>query len=220
MNIILLAPPAAGKGTQAELLDKKYHLNHISTGDLLRSAASREDDFGKKLKEIMASGALVSDEIVLELLEKHLEQSTNHNLLFDGFPRTIHQAELLDEMLEKKNDKIHYVFLLDVEEDILKKRITGRRICKNCNSVYNVNIEALNPKQENTCDKCGEMLYQRGDDNEEAFKIRYQEYIEKTSPLINYYQDKQKLYRIDSNQQKEIIFDSICKIIENNKQLF
>ena len=106
MNIILLAPPAAGKGTQAELLDKKYHLNHISTGDLLRSAASREDDFGKKLKEIMASGALVSDEIVLELLEKHLEQSTNHNLLFDGFPRTIHQAELLDEMLEKKNDKI------------------------------------------------------------------------------------------------------------------
>ena len=87
MNIILLAPPAAGKGTQAELLDKKYHLNHISTGDLLRSAASREDDFGKKLKEIMASGALVSDEIVLELLEKHLEQSTNHNLLFDEIGR-------------------------------------------------------------------------------------------------------------------------------------
>lgn len=217
MNIILLAPPAAGKGTQAELLDEKYHLNHISTGDLLRNAASREDDFGKKLKEIMASGALVSDEIVLEMLEDHLEKSANQNLLFDGFPRTIHQAELLDEMLEKKNDKINYVFLLDVEEDILKKRITGRRICGKCNSVYNVNVEALNPKQENVCDKCGEKLYQRVDDNEESFNIRYQEYLEKTSPLINYYQESQKLYRIDSNQKKEIVFDSICKIIENNK---
>lgn len=217
MNIILLAPPAAGKGTQAELLDEKYHLNHISTGDLLRNAASREDDFGKKLKEIMASGALVSDEIVLEMLEDHLEKSANQNLLFDGFPRTIHQAELLDEMLEKKNDKINYVFLLDVEEDILKKRITGRRICGKCNSVYNVNVEALNPKQENVCDKCGEKLYQRVDDNEESFNIRYQEYLEKTSPLINYYQESQKLYRIDSNQRKEVVFDSICKIIENNK---
>lgn len=214
MNIILLAPPAAGKGTQAELLKSKYHLNHISTGDLLRSAASRDDDLGKKLKEILASGSLVSDEIVLELLTNYLESSTNKNLLLDGFPRTIHQAELLDQMLEEKADKLNYVFLLDVEKQTLKTRITGRRLCKECGSVYNVNIDSLKPKQDSICDKCSSSLYQRSDDNEESFETRYQEYLDKTSALVDYYQNKQILYKIDSDKTKEEVFESICEVIE------
>ncbi len=214
MNIILLAPPAAGKGTQAELLENKYHLNHISTGDLLRKTASRDDDFGKKMKGILESGVLVSDEIIFEILTKHLESCENKNLLFDGFPRNIHQAERLEEMLEKWHDKLDFVFLLEVDKEILKQRITGRRICRECGSAYNVNIDSLKPKVDSICDKCHGNLYQRDDDNEKSFEIRYQEYLDKTSALIDYYQNKQILYRIQSDQSKEEVFQELCGVIE------
>lgn len=214
MNIILLAPPAAGKGTQAELLEDKYHLNHISTGDLLRKSASRRDDFGSKIKEIMKSGALVSDEIIFNILNNYLENCKNKNLLFDGFPRNIYQAERLEQMLEEKNDRLDFAFLLEVEKSILEKRITGRRLCEKCGSVYNVNIDSLRPKTDSICDKCHGNLYQRSDDNEELFEIRYQEYLNKTSALIDYYQAKNILYRIQSDKNKEEVFEEICNQIE------
>lgn len=214
MNIILLAPPAAGKGTQAELLEKKYHLNHLSTGDLLRASASREDAFGKEMKKILESGVLVCDDIIFKLLDEYLEESENKNLLFDGFPRNINQAERLENMLKERNDQLDFVFLLEVEKEILETRITGRRLCRKCGSVYNVNINSLKPKQNSICDKCGGELYQRNDDNKDSFEVRYQEYLDKTSTLINYYQNKKILYRIDSEKPKEEVFQSISNIIE------
>ena len=213
MNIILLAPPAAGKGTQAELLTSSYHLNHISTGDLLRSASSEDSDFGRNLKEIMESGALVSDDIVLEVLNKYLEKATNMNLLLDGFPRNVYQAENLDKMLTEKNSQVDYVFLLDVPKETLLYRITGRRLCKSCGAIYNVNIDPLKPKNESTCDKCGSELSIRKDDNRETFNIRYEEYLTQTSPLIDYYKKKGNLYDIDSSASKEETFKQIEEIL-------
>ncbi len=219
MNIILLAPPAAGKGTQAELLEKKYHLHHLSTGDLLRKSASREDDFGKKIKNILENGVLVSDEIIFQLLDNFMEENKNKNLLFDGFPRNIHQAKHLEKILNKKNDKLNFVFLLEVEKEILKKRITGRRCCKQCGSLYNINIESLKPKIESICDQCGGNLFQRSDDNEQSFETRYEEYLDKTSALIDYYQKKQLLYHIQADKSKEDVFQELSEIIEKERVL-
>ena len=215
MNIILLAPPAAGKGTQSEKLEKEYNLNHISTGDLLRNASKEENDFGKNLKSIMESGKLVTDDIVLEVLNRYLDKADNMNLLLDGFPRNIYQANKLDEILESKDSKVNYVFLLDVPKETLADRITGRRLCKSCGRVYNVNIESLMPSKDNVCDNCGNELFQRADDNRETFEIRYNEYLEQTSPLIDYYKNKNVLFEIDSTQTVEEIFNQIKKIIEN-----
>ena len=215
MNIILLAPPAAGKGTQSEKLEKEYNLNHISTGDLLRNASKEENDFGKNLKSIMESGKLVTDDIVLEVLNRYLDKADNMNLLLDGFPRNIYQANKLDEILESKDSKVNYVFLLDVPKETLADRITGRRLCKSCGRVYNVNIESLMPSKDNVCDNCGNELFQRADDNRETFEIRYNEYLEQTSPLIDYYKNKNVLFEIDSTRTVEEIFNQIKEIIEN-----
>ena len=214
MNIILLAPPAAGKGTQAELLKEKFHLNHISTGDLLRNISKEESDLGREIKAILSTGSLVSDEVVFQVLNNYLEKSENKNLLLDGFPRTINQAEMFDQLLESLEAKLDYVFLLNVEKETLKRRITGRRLCKSCGAIYNVNEDTLKPKQDSICDKCGNELYQRADDNETAFETRYQEYLEKTKPLIDYYTRNGNLYEIDSNQSKEEILNQISEIIE------
>lgn len=213
MNIILLAPPAAGKGTQAEILESVYNVNHISTGDLLRSASQEDNDFSRNLKNIMESGNLVSDDIVLEVLNRYLDSTSNMNLLLDGFPRNIYQAEKLDEILEKKNSQIDYVFLLNVSKDILLSRITGRRLCKSCGKVYNVNIDPLKPKIDSICDKCGSELYARSDDNEETFNVRYSEYLTQTAPLIDYYKNKGILYEIDSSISGEETFKQIEEVL-------
>ncbi len=218
MNIILLAPPAAGKGTQAEILMNTYNLNHISTGDLLRKASQEESAFGRELKQIMESGNLVSDDIVLEVLNRYLDQTTNFNLLLDGFPRNIYQAKTLDKILEKKSQKIDYVFLLNVEKEILLNRIVGRRLCKSCGAIYNVGIDPLKPKVDSICDKCGNPLIARKDDNEKTFQIRYQEYETQTKPLIQYYQNQGVLYEIDSSISKEETFKQIELILKKDSQ--
>ena len=215
MNIILLAPPAAGKGTQSELLENAYNLNHISTGDLLRSAANEDTPFGNNLKIMMESGKLVTDDIVLEVFNNYLARCDNLNLLLDGFPRNSYQAHKLDEILESNNSKIDYVILLDVPKEVLLDRITGRRLCKSCGRVYNVNIEALKPKVDDVCDKCGNSLTWRKDDNKETFEIRYNEYLEQTSPLIDYYQNKNVLYKVDGTKTTTETFDKIKEIINN-----
>ena len=217
MNIILLAPPAAGKGTQAELLTEEYNLNHISTGNLLREASQEQTEFGNKLKSMLESGNLVSDEIVLEVLDKYLDKTNNFNLLLDGFPRDIYQAEKLDELLKSKGSKIDYVFLLNVDKDTLLYRITGRRLCKSCGAIYNVNIDPLKPKIDSICDKCGGNLIARKDDNEETFEVRYQEYEHQTKPLIDYYLRQNNLYEIDSSISKEDTFRQIKSIFEQSK---
>ena len=215
MNIILLAPPAAGKGTQSEILKKEYNLNHISTGDLLRNAAKEDNEFGHNLKEIMGSGKLVTDDIVLEVFNRYLDTTDNLNLLLDGFPRNIYQASKLDEILESKNSKVDYVFLLDVPKEILADRITGRRLCKSCGRVYNVNIDKLKPIIDGVCDDCGGELYQRIDDNEATFETRYNEYLEQTLPLVDYYKNKNVLIEIESTHTVEETSNQIKEIINN-----
>ena len=215
-NIMFIAPPAAGKGTASEKLKVKYGYAHISTGDLLRDAVKKGDYLGKKIKEMLDQGLLVTDEIVYELLERRLQEPDCENgYILDGFPRNLEQAKKYDEILEKINKDLGYVFLLDAPYDLLMKRIVGRRLCSNCGKIYQVLIKGdMTPKQEGICDDCGESLYQRSDDNEEAFETRYKTYLEKTSPLIDFYDQKGVLVRVDGTDADKTLED-IEKIINN-----
>ena len=199
-NIIFIAPPAAGKGTQSAILEKKYNLPHISTGDILREEAKKDTELGRYIAEVLSSGGLVKDDVTYTLLQNRLsEDDCKNGYVLDGFPRNIEQAYKYDEILEKLNQQLGYVIKLDIDEETLEKRITGRRICENCKTVYNINSLEEKPKEESICDKCGGRLYQRNDDNITSFKNRYKVYVEKTKPLLDYYAKKGILYVINGN---------------------
>lgn len=215
MNIILLAPPAAGKGTEAQILTTEYSIPQISTGDLLREASNSEDELSKEIKNIMEQGKLVSDEIIIELIKKRINEADCKNgYILDGFPRTINQAEKYDEMLEEINNKIDYVFALDIDKDLAASRIEGRRTCPNCNRIYNVNSDNLKPKVDNLCDDCNVELKHRKDDNAETYERRYNAYLKETAPLIEYYEKKAILYHIDGNIDKDNTHRQIKEIID------
>lgn len=211
-NILLLAPPAAGKGTQAELLQKKYGVVSIATGDLLREASRRDDDFGRYIKSQLETGHLLDDDIVLKLLKEKFQTISGRNFLLDGFPRNIHQAKRLEELLDGVHETLDYVFFLDVPRDILEERITGRRICNSCAKIHNINSYS-----DSTC-SCGGELCQRSDDTKEAFQVRYQTYLNHTLPLVTYYQNKRILHTVDANRSVEEIFDTITSILEGGLQ--
>lgn len=213
-SIILIAPPAAGKGTQSKLICDEYDIPHISTGDLLRERTSKNDEFALKLKEQMESGKLVSDEVILELLSDKLNQIDEYVL--DGFPRNINQAREYDNMLSKLNKKVDYAIYLKIDKEIAKKRIIGRTSCSNCGSVYNELIEENMPKVANKCDKCGNILIKRSDDNEITFEKRYETYISETEPLLNYYKEKGILYEVDSSLETTKVFEEIKSILGDN----
>ena len=208
-NIILIAAPAAGKGTLSDLLVKKYDYLHISTGDLLREVSKENTELGQKIAKMLKNGELVTDEIVFELLENKLCQVDKPYIL-DGFPRTINQAYKYDELIQKLNKDLGIVVVLNCDYEILKKRIVGRYLCKDCGSIYNTLTGVNTPKQEGICDNCGGELYKRSDDNEESFKTRYETYLEKTKPLIDFYEKKGNLYYIDSQTT-----DTMLKEIED-----
>lgn len=217
MNIILLAPPLSGKGTQASLLKNKLNLVHISIGDMLRKASQNNDDLAKKINEVLSSGALVSDDLAIELLEKALiENKESNGFVFDGFPRTIPQAEKLDELFNDLNLNLDYVFLLNVDVDTLEKRITGRRVCMKCNRVYNIYNSDMMPKVENICDNCDCELTIRSDDNLDSFRVRYQEYLDKTYPIIEYYRNKGNLIEIDATKNVDEVFENILSIMKRD----
>ena len=158
-NIIFIAPPAAGKGTQSAILEKKYNLPHISTGDILREEAKKDTELGRYIVEVLSSGGLVKDDVTYTLLQNRLsEDDCKNGYVLDGFPRNIEQAYKYDEILEKLNQQLGYVIKLDIDEETLEKRITGRRICENCKTVYNINSLEEKPKEESICDKCGGRL--------------------------------------------------------------
>lgn len=218
-SIIFIAPPAAGKGTQSKLLCDAYHIPHISTGDLLREASKTENERGKLIKEKMEQGAFVSDDIILELIEERLkEKDCDNGYILDGFPRNIEQAIAYEEILEKLNKKLGIVILLEVDKDLACKRITGRLNCPECGSVYNEIIEESKPKEAGICDRCGGKLKKRSDDNSTTFSTRYDTYLEKTGPLIKYYQDKNILFRVESNDSKET-FEQIKNILQGRNEL-
>lgn len=214
-NIMFIAPPAAGKGTQAEFIVEKYHIPHISTGDILREISKEASEIGEYVRETLASGQLVKDEITYQLVEDRLKREDCKNgYIIDGFPRNIDQAYEYDKILERLGYEVGNVILLNVDKKIIEKRITGRRLCENCNTIYNINDKDSSPKVESICDNCGGKLYQRSDDNLESFQQRYETYQKKTEPIIEHYRKQGVLKEVDGNDTVENIFQKIDKIIK------
>ena len=216
-SIMFIAPPAAGKGTQADLVVEKYNIPHISTGDFLREVSKEDSEIGNYVSEVISNGGLVKDDITDKLIEQRLAKSDCKNgYIIDGFPRNIEQAIIYDKILKNLNYKLGYVFLINIEEKELEKRITGRRICESCHAIYNINNENNSPKVESTCDLCGGRLYQRKDDNIEAFQNRYKLYLEKTEPIISHYREQGVLYEIDGNHSIDEVFAQVDNIISGD----
>ncbi|MFA4828824.1 MAG: adenylate kinase [Thermodesulfovibrionales bacterium] len=212
MRLVLLGAPGAGKGTQAKKLIDKYGIPQISTGDILRKNVADGTPLGKEAKVIMDSGGLVSDKIVLGLIEDRLKQSDcKKGFILDGFPRNTAQAESLDGILKNLGMPIDSALSVDVPKDDLMKRLTGRRTCKGCQQMYNIYFSA--PKKDGVCDKCGGALFQRDDDKEETIKKRLDVYDAQTAPLFDYYGKKGILKSVQGVGSIDEIFSKVCKIL-------
>ena len=212
MNLILLGPPGAGKGTQAKRLMEKYDIPQISTGDILRAAVKEGTEMGRKAKEFMDAGKLVPDEVVIGIIDDRLkEKDCQGGFMLDGFPRTVPQAEALDGVLTKMGSGIDHVVSIEVPESELIGRLTGRRTCKGCGAGFHVMFDP--PKVEGKCDKCEGELYQRDDDNQETVTNRLKVYNDQTQPLIDYYRGKGLLRPVDGLGGIEEIFERITKVL-------
>ena len=212
LNIVLLGPPGAGKGTQAELIVEKYGIPQISTGDIFRSNIKNGTELGKKAKEYMDRGDLVPDELVVDLVKDRIAQDDcAEGFMLDGFPRTVFQAEELDKIMEARGLKINAVLNIDVKPEKLVKRIAGRRVCKACGATYNVDYKP--PVKEGICDKCGGEVYQRADDTEETVQNRIQVYFSQTAPLIDYYQKSDVIANINGDQAEDTVFAEIVSVL-------
>lgn len=213
MNLLIMGPPGAGKGTQAEVLVKELNIVHISTGDMFREAIKQGTEMGKKAKEYMDKGALVPDEVVIGMVKERLsEPDTKGGFLLDGFPRTVEQAGALDKTLASLGIKLDGVVNIVVPLDKLMARLTGRRVCKGCGASYHVIFNP--PKAEGKCNTCGGELYQRTDDNEESVGTRLKAYEDKTQPLIDYYREKGLLMDINGDQEIKKVLDDIIKTLK------
>jgi len=216
VNIVLMGPPGAGKGTQAEFIKKEYPIPHISTGDMFRDAVSRETELGKEAKKYMDAGKLVPDQVTIGIVEERLsEADCQKGFLLDGFPRTTVQAEALDQVLSSNGRKIDAAINITVPNDILIKRLSGRVSCKECKVVYNLQYNP--PSTEGICDKCGGELIQRSDDQGETVAKRLEVYQEQTNPLLAYYARQNVLQEIDGNRDSELVFADIKNRLESNK---
>ncbi|MFB6366597.1 adenylate kinase [Paenibacillus elgii] len=200
MNVIFMGPPGAGKGTQAERIVNEFQIPHISTGDAFRLAMKQETPLGLEAKKYVDQGLLVPDEITIGIVRERLQQpDCSKGFLLDGFPRTISQAEALDEIVATMGKTIEHVINLKVDRDLLLARLTGRRICKSCGATYHVLFNP--PAREHVCDKCSSELYQRSDDTEEKVGTRLDEYTNKTAPLLEYYRNKGILREVNGEQE-------------------
>ncbi|MBO9666450.1 MAG: adenylate kinase [Bdellovibrio sp.] len=210
MNLILFGAPGAGKGTQSELLIKRLGMTQISTGDLFRAAIKGQTDLGKKAQEFMDKGQLVPDSIVIGMVEEVLQKGVT-NFILDGFPRTVAQAEALDNLLNKMTLSIGKAIFLEVPMGILMDRLTGRRVCKSCGAVYH--IVSKPTKTEGKCDNCGGEVVQRNDDKADVIETRLKTYQEFTSPLKEFYKKSGKYIEVDGNRDTELVYNEIEKII-------
>ena len=212
MRIILLGPPGCGKGTQADIISKDFDMPHISTGDILRDNVKRGTDVGKNAKEYMDSGRLVPDEIIISMMkERFLEDDCTKGFLLDGFPRTIAQAEALDDLLNQMDMSLDYIVNIDVNDEDIINRISKRLSCPNCGEVYNLLFKK--PKKEMSCDTCGGKLHQRDDDKEEVIRNRLDVYRKQTAPLISYY--KEKIKNVDGSKNIGEVTKVIFKILKS-----
>jgi adenylate kinase len=208
VNLVLMGLPGAGKGTQAERIVENYGIPHISTGDMFRAAMKEGTELGLQAKSFMDKGELVPDEVTIGIVRERLsKEDCQKGFLLDGFPRTVPQAEALENLLVDLNKKINYVININVDKDLLMERLTGRRICKECGSTYHLVFNP--PKQEGVCDRCGGELYQRADDNEETVQNRLDVNIKQQEPLLTFYETKGYLRTIDGQQDIHKVFADI-----------
>jgi adenylate kinase len=212
LNLILLGPPGAGKGTQAERLQDDFPLAYVATGDILRAAVKEGTDLGKEAKAYMDRGELVPDEVIIGVILNRLaEQDTADGFLLDGFPRTDTQAEALDQALERVDRRLSAALLIDVPEEDIVRRLSGRRVCPN-GHVYHV--EHNPPKDDERCDVDGERLEQREDDREETIRTRLEVYRDQTAPLVDYYDDRDLLHRFDGTRSPTEVHDHLRATIQ------
>jgi len=212
-NIILLGPPGAGKGTQARKLVEERGMVQLSTGDMLKEAIANGTDLGKQVEGIMARGELVTDEIVIGLIEEKLHTTKGNGFIFDGFPRTLPQADALGELLARVGQKLDAVIEMRVDDAALVRRISGRYTCGDCGEVYH--DETRPTKVAGTCDVCGSHnLKRRADDNADSLKVRLMEYYKKTSPLIGYYYHAGDLFAVDALAEIDVVAKAIAAILD------
>lgn len=212
MNLVLMGLPGAGKGTQAEKIVQKYGIPHISTGDMFRAAMKEGTALGLQAKAYMDRGDLVPDEVTIGIVRERLSKDDcQKGFLLDGFPRTVAQAEALENILAELDRSIDYVINIEVDKGILMERLTGRRICKECGATYHLVFNP--PAKPGVCDKCGGELYQRADDNEETVANRLEVNMKQTQPLLDFYRTKGYLRNINGQQEIEQVFADICELL-------
>ena len=212
MKIVMLGAPGAGKGTQAKMIAEKYSIPHISTGDIFRANIKEGTPLGLEAKSYMDQGKLVPDELTVKiLLDRVAKDDCKNGYVLDGFPRTIPQANVLKEALDAQNDKIDYAINVDVPDENIVRRMSGRRACVTCGATYH--IVHIPPRKEGICDNCGSELVQRDDDKEETVKNRLKVYHEQTAPLIEFYSSRNVLETVDGTKPSEDVFANICSIL-------
>lgn len=213
MKIIMLGAPGAGKGTQAKMISEKYHIPHISTGDIFRANIKNGTELGTEAKKYMDQGLLVPDELTVRiLLDRVSNKDCTEGYVLDGFPRTIPQAEVLDNALEELGDKIDYAINIDIADEVIVSRMSGRRACLTCGATYHT--EYIIPVKEGICDKCGSELILRDDDKAETVLKRLQVYHTQTQPLIDFYENKKVLKSVDGTKKLEMVFEEICTLLD------
>jgi len=213
MNLILMGPPGAGKGTQAQRLEKTHSIVQLSTGDMLRAVVASGSDLGKQFKDVMDSGGLVSDDMIIAMISSRIDQDDCKNgFILDGFPRTTPQAEALDVMLEEKQLKIEHVIEMKVDDDAMVARITGRYTCAGCSAGYH--DEFQKPETEGVCDQCGTGEFtRRDDDNAETVRSRLQAYHDQTAPILGYYKEKGIMKSVDGMAAIDYVTDQLNAIL-------
>ena len=212
MKIIMLGAPGAGKGTQAKMIAEKYSIPHVSTGDIFRANIKNGTELGKQAKEYMDAGKLVPDELTVKiLLDRVAQDDCKNGYVLDGFPRTIPQAEVLENALNELGDKIDFAVNVDVPDENIVRRMSGRRACLKCGATYH--IEHIPPKQEGICDTCGSELVLRDDDKPETVQNRLKVYHDQTQPLIDFYTERNILKTVDGTRDMKVVFDDIISIL-------
>ena len=216
-NIIFIAPPAAGKGTQSKLVSEEYNIPHISTGDLLRAEASKDTELGRTIKKDMESGNLVTDDAITTLLKNRITSSDClKGFILDGYPRNINQAKIYNNLLDELGYDKGVVIFFDIDKERALKRTLSRIICSNCGSSYNLLVDELKKKKDGICDRCGHELNTRSDDTEEVFIHRFDTYINSTKELIDYYENLGLLYRIAVlDKSANEIFEEVKKVLND-----
>ena len=212
MKIVLLGPPGAGKGTQAKSISNRYSIPHISTGDIFRKNISEETPLGIEAKQYIDNGQLVPDEVTINMVKDRLTwEDCKNGYLLDGFPRTVAQAEALQEFLESRDEKLDTALCIEVPSSFILERMTGRRVCLSCGASYHIKFNS--PAVDGVCDVCGDNIIQRKDDVEETVKERLDVYERQTQPLIDFYKEKKLLSTVDGTKAINEVFEGICNIL-------